>query len=764
MSKRRLDIGDPYVRRTDIKDGDSSKKPALYQAPARAPLPTNPFTGLPYTPRYNELLRKRTTLPVWEYKDMFMQLLRDNQTIVLVGETGSGKTTQIPQWCVEFSRTLGKRSVACTQPRRVAAMSVAQRVSEEMDVCLGQEVGYSIRFEDCSSAKTVLKYNELLRKRTTLPVWEYKDMFMQLLRDNQTIVLVGETGSGKTTQIPQWCVEFSRTLGKRSVACTQPRRVAAMSVAQRVSEEMDVCLGQEVGYSIRFEDCSSAKTVLKYMTDGMLLREGMSDPMLENYQVILLDEAHERTLATDILMGVLKEVAKQRSDMKLVIMSATLDAGKFQGYFDHAPLMNVPGRTHPVEIFYTPEPERDYLEAAIRTVIQIHMCEEILGDILLFLTGQEEIEEACKRIKREIDNLGPEVGELKCIPLYSTLPPNLQQRIFEPAPPNKPNGAIGRKVVVSTNIAETSLTIDGVVFVYNPRIRVESLLVSPISKASAQQRAGRAGRTRPGKCFRLYTEKAYKQEMQDNTYPEILRSNLGSVVLQLKKLGIDDLVHFDFMDPPAPETLMRALELLNYLAALDDDGNLTELGAIMAEFPLDPQLAKMLIASCQYNCSNEILSITAMLSGTSHSDTLAPFPCPDLQTDRTIEGYRSLKSGDNVRQQLSRIMDRFSLKRTSTEFTSKDYYVNIRKALVCGFFMQLHPSTCLDHKPEWVIYNEFVLTTKNYIRTVSDIKPDWLLKIATQYYDLANFPQCEAKRQLELLQAKMETRQYKEGF
>ena len=213
---------------------------------------------------------------------------------------------------------------------------------------------------------------------------------------------------------------------------------------------------------------------------------------------------------------------------------------------------------------------------------------------------------------------------MKCIPLYSTLPPNLQQRIFEPPPSRKANGAIGRKVVVSTNIAETSLTIDGVVFVidpgfskqkvYNPRIRVESLLVSPISKASAQQRAGRAGRTKPGKCFRLYTEKAYKNEMQDNTYPEILRSNLGAVVIQLKKLGIDDLVHFDFMDPPAPETLMGALELLNYLAALDDDGNLTELGAIMAEFPLDPQLAKMLIASCEYNCSNEILSIVSMLS------------------------------------------------------------------------------------------------------------------------------------------------------
>lgn len=664
------------------------------------------------------------------------------------------------------------------------------------------------------------RYLQLLVKRKTLPVWEYKEKFIEIMNKHQTLVLVGETGSGKTTQIPQWCLDWVRCrYNKKGVACTQPRRVAAMSVAQRVSEEMDVGLGQEVGYSIRFEDCTSSKTVLKYMTDGMLLREAMSDPLLENYGVVMLDEAHERTLATDILMGLLKEVGKQRQDLKIIVMSATLDAGKFQNYFDNAPLMSVPGRTHPVEIFYTPEPERDYLEAAIRTVIQIHMCEEIEGDILLFLTGQEEIDEACKRIQREVENLGPEVGDLKCIPLYSTLPPNLQQRIFEPPPPNKPNGAIGRKVVVSTNIAETSLTIDGVVFVidpgfakqkvYNPRIRVESLLVTAISKASAQQRAGRAGRTKPGKCFRLYTEKAYKQEMQENTYPEILRSNLGSVVLQLKKLGIDDLVHFDFMDPPAPETLMRALELLNYLAALDDSGDLTELGSMMAEFPLDPQLAKMVIASCDFNCSNETLSITAMLSvpqcfvrptearkaadeakmrfahiDGDHLTLLNVYHAfkqnhedPQWCYDNFIN-YRSLKSADNVRQQLARIMDRFNLRRSSTDFTSRDYYLNIRKALVSGFFMQiahlertghyltvkdnqivqLHPSTCLDHKPEWVLYNEFVLTTKNYIRTVTDVKPDWLIQIAPQYYDMVNFPMCEARRQLERIIAKMQVK------
>jgi len=583
-----------------------------------------------------------------------------------------------------------------------------------------------------------------------------------------------------------------------------------MSVAQRVADEMDVILGQEVGYSIRFEDCSSSRTALKYMTDGMLLREAMTDPLLDRYGVILLDEAHERTLSTDILLGLIKEVIKQRPDLKVVIMSATLDAGKFQSYFDNAPLLTVPGRTHPVEIFYTPEPERDYLEAAIRTVVQIHLCEEVEGDILLFLTGQEEIDEACKRIKREIDNLGPDVGEMKIIPLYSTLPPNLQQRIFETAPPNKPNGGIGRKVVVSTNIAETSLTIDGVVFVidpgfskqkvYNPRIRVESLLVSAISKASAQQRAGRAGRTRPGKCFRLYTEKAYKSEMQSNTYPEILRSNLGTVVLQLKKLGIDDLVHFDFMDPPAPETLMRALELLNYLSALDDDGDLTELGSMMADFPLDPQLAKMVIASTDHNCSNEALSIVAMLSvqqvfmrpndaKKSADEAKMKFAHIDGDHLTMLNVYhafkqnheepqwcydnflnlRSLKQADNVRQQLARIMDRFNLKRTSTDFNSREYYINIRKSLVTGFFMQiahlertghyltvkdnqvvqLHPSTCLDHKPEWVLYNEFVLTTKNYIRTCTDVKAEWLIQLAGNYYDMSNFPNCEAKRVLE---------------
>jgi len=440
--------------------------------------------------------------------------------------------------------------------------------------------------------------------------------------------------------------------------------------------------------------------------------------------------------------------------------------------------------------------------------MQIHTTEGP-GDILVFLTGEEEIEDACRKLTREATNLGNDVGELRCLALYSSLPHTLQQKIFEPAPPN------GRKCICATNIAETSLTIDGIVYVidpgfakqkvYNPRIRVESLLVSPISRASAQQRAGRAGRTQPGKAFRLYTENAFKKDLQAQTYPEILRSNLGAVVLQLKKLGIDDLVHFDFMDPPAPETLMRALELLNYLGALDDEGNLTELGAKMSEFPLDPQLSKMILASVKYNCSNEILSITSMLSVPncfvrpkeaqkaadeakakfSHSDgdhlTLLnvyhSFKQHNGDPNWCYENFinaRSLKAADSVREQLARIMKRFNLDLCSTDYTSKEYYINIRKALVSGFFMQvahlqrsghyltakdnqpvtLHPSTCLDLRPEWCVYNEFVLTTKNYIRTVTDIKPEWLLEIAPHYYDLQNFPLCEGKRVLERIAKK----------
>ncbi|KAF8445527.1 P-loop containing nucleoside triphosphate hydrolase protein [Terfezia claveryi] len=612
------------------------------------------------------------------------------------------------------------------------------------------------------------KYFDILKLRRNLPVHLQRQEFLDMYHSTQILVFVGETGSGKTTQIPQFVLfDDLPPLTGLQVACTQPRRVAAMSVAKRVADEMDVKLGEEVGYNI-------------YMTDGMLLREAMNDHNLSRYSCIILDEAHERTLATDILMGLMKEIAVRRPDLKIIIMSATLDAQKFQRYFNDAPLLAVPGRTHPVEIYYTPEPERDYVEAALRTVLQIHATEPE-GDILLFLTGEEEIEDACRKIKLEGDELLRETdcGPLSVFALYGTLSPAQQQRIFDPAPPpRKPGGTPGRKVIVSTNIAETSLTIDGIVYVvdpgfskqkvYNPRIRVESLLVSPISKASAQQRAGRAGRTKPGKCFRLYTEGAYKKELIEQTYPEILRSNLASTVLELKKLGIDDL--------------------LNYLACLDDEGNLTALGRMASEFPLDPALAVMLITSPEFECSNEILSLTALLSVPqifvrpanarkwadeakmrfAHPDgdhltmlnayhafkSEAAQPDPMAWCRENYLSYRSLTSCDNVRAQLERIMK---------------YYINIRRALCAGFFMQvakrtgngktyvtvkdnqtvlLHPSTVLAQESEWLIYNEFVLTSKNYIRTVTQIKPEWLFEISSVYYDIETFQKGEVKSAL----------------
>lgn len=590
---------------------------------------------------------------------------------------------------------------------------------------------------------------------------------------------------------------------------------------------MDVELGAEVGYTIRFEDVSDPfKTVLKFVTDGMLLREAMSDPLLTNYSVIVLDEAHERTLATDVIMGLLMEVIPKRKkgskhgELKVVVMSATLDAEKFQEYFDNAPLLKVPGRTFPVEVFYTAKPERNYVEAAVRTTIHIHQCEGP-GDILVFLTGEAEIEQACDQIREQAQGSGKDKPELVVYPMYSSLPPQQQRKIFSAAPgPRVPGGPPGRKVVVSTNIAETSITIEGIVYVvdpgfskqkvYNPRIRVESLLVSPISRASARQRAGRAGRTRPGKCFRLYTEESFHKDLQETTYPEILRSKMSSVVLTLKKLGIDDLVHFDFMDPPAPETLMRALELLNYLGGLDDEGELTELGYQMSDLPLDPQLAKMILVSPDYGCSSEIVSIVACLSvpqiflrpresAKLADEAKAQFTHPKSDHMTLLNAYfayeqvpvaerkqwcwdnfineRSMESAGNVRKQLIGIMKKLDIQLTSSDRRGDGSFsvTDIKKALTSGMFMQvaykqrsgdyitmkdnqivhIHPGSVIDSRPDWLIFEEFALTTKNYIRTLTVTNVDWLVELAPHYFDLENFPECEAKHELEQAYARL---------
>ncbi|KAL7670974.1 hypothetical protein ACOME3_005889 [Neoechinorhynchus agilis] len=403
-----------------------------------------------------------------------------------------------------------------------------------------------------------------------LPIYKLKEQLLKAIESNQILIVIGETGSGKTTQITQYMAEVGyTTLGR--IGCTQPRRVAAMSVAKRVAEEFGCRLGTEVGYTIRFEDCTSSETKIKYMTDGMLLRECLIDPLLKSYGVIMLDEAHERTIHTDVLFGLLKEAIQKRENLKLIVTSATLDAVKFSEYFFKAPIFTIPGRTFPVELLYTKEPETDYLDAALITVMQIHLTEPA-GDILLFLTGQEEIDTACEVLFARMKSLGPEVPELIILPVYSSLPSEMQTRIFEPTPRGK------RKVVIATNIAETSLTIDGIFYVvdpgfvkqkvYNPKTGMDSLVVTPISQAQAKQRAGRAGRTGPGKCYRLYTERAYRDEMLATTVPEIQRTNLASTVLSLKAMGINDLLSFDFMDPPSLDSLVMAMEQLHALNAL----------------------------------------------------------------------------------------------------------------------------------------------------------------------------------------------------
>ena len=425
------------------------------------------------------------------------------------------------------------------------AVKIIDSAKDDYDLILDDEVEfehYSDLDEDHEELEPMQKSRDekiksILETRRSLPVFAYREELLQAVEDYQTIIIVGETGSGKTTQIPQYLVEAGFTKDGKKIGCTQPRRVAAMSVAARVSEEMNTKIGHEVGYSIRFEDCTSEKTIIKYMTDGMLLREFLNEPDLSSYKVLIIDEAHERTLHTDILFGLVKDIAKYRKDLKILVSSATLDAEKFSSYFDDAPIFRIPGRRYPVTTYYTKAPEADYLAAAVTTTMQIHLTQPD-GDILVFLTGQEEIESMQERLNFIGKKLKGKMKELIVVPIYASLPPELQAEIFKPTP----LGA--RKIVLATNIAETSITIDGISYVidpgfckmntYNPRNGLESLVITPCSRASANQRSGRAGRVGPGKCFRLYTSWAFKNEMDENTIPEIQRTNLGNVVLLLK--------------------------------------------------------------------------------------------------------------------------------------------------------------------------------------------------------------------------------------
>lgn len=662
------------------------------------------------------------------------------------------------------------------------------------------------------------------------------------VRSNNILIIVGETGSGKTTQLPQFLFSAGLCHDGKVIGITQPRRVAAVSVAKRVAEECGVQLGQRVGYSIRFDDTTSSSTRIKYMTDGLLLREALLDPYLSRYSVIIVDEAHERTVHTDVLLGLLKSVQKVRSGpinecpnidrmkanngllmekendaqrasilkqyrgiklspLKLIIMSASLDARVFSEYFGGARAVHVQGRQFPVDILYTRHPETDYLDATLITLFQIHL-EEGPGDILVFLTGQEEIESVERLVQEKLRQLPEDNQKVKVLSIFSSLPSEKQMQVFMPAPTGF------RKVILATNIAETSVTIPGIKYVIDPgfvkartycaHTGMESLIIVPTSKAQALQRSGRAGREGPGKCFRLYPESEF-EKLSDSTDPEIRRCNLSNVILQLKALGVDDIIGFDFMEKPSSEVVVKSLELLVLLGALTEEYKLSDpVGHQMARLPLEPIYSKALILASQFNCLEEMLITVAMLS----VESVFYNPREKLEEARTAAKCFSSLEGDHPTLiTVYRAFDEFSEKSNlgnSREKTEKnlrkwckenfissralrhardihrqiqgnieqmglriascgDDMLQFRRCLAAAFFLnaalkqpdgtyralssgqvvQIHPSSVFFRtKPDCIIFDEFVRTTHNYVRNVTRIDYLWLAELAPQYYTL----------------------------
>eukprot|EP00466_Bigelowiella_natans_P001567 jgi/Bigna1/49652/estExt_Genewise1.C_530063 len=639
-----------------------------------------------------------------------------------------------------------------------------------------------------NAASAFAKTKTITQQREFLPIFTKRDELLQIVRDHQIVVVVGQTGSGKTTQMTQYMLEdgYGET---GMIGCTQPRRVAAMSVAKRVSEEQSCELGDRVGYSIRFEDVTGPNTKIKYMTDGMLLRESINDPDIEKYSVIIMDEAHERSLNTDVLFGILRKVCARRNNLKLIVTSATMDSKKFSNFFAGAPVFEIPGRTFKVDMQFSKGVVEDYLDAAVKQILSIHLG-GIQGDILVFMTGQEDIEATCCVLADRIDQLDEGVAPLAILPLYSQLPSELQAKIFQAAPEGT------RKCIVSTNIAETSLTVDGIRFVidsgycklkvFNPRIGMDSLKVTPVSQANARQRAGRAGRTTNGYAYHLYTEQQFHYELLKTTVPEIQRTNLGNVVLLLKSLGVDNLLEFDFMDPPPQENIENSMYQLWVLGALDNTAALTKMGRKMVEFPLDPALSKMLIVAEELGCSSEILTIVSMLSvpriffrppdRAEESDAAREkFQVPEsdhltllhvfqrwkaehYRVDWCQKHFIHVKTLRKVREIRSQLLDIMKSQRMVVTSTGTDWdpirkaicsayfqncgrlkgigqYVNMRNGMPC----HLHPTSALyglGHTPDYVVYHELVMTSKEYMRTVTSIDGKWLPEVGPMFFSI----------------------------
>ncbi|KAK1239453.1 hypothetical protein MKX07_008941 [Trichoderma sp. CBMAI-0711] len=655
-----------------------------------------------------------------------------------------------------------------------------------------------------------------------LPIAKHRESLLYVIETYPVTIVIGQTGSGKSTQIPQFLEKAGWCSDGKIIGITQPRRVAATTVALRVADEVGCEIGKEVGYSIRFEDVTSSATKIKFLTDALLIREALADPLLSRYSVIMVDEAHERSISTDILLGLLKKIRKKRPELRIIVSSATIQAEEFFDFFtrgsgqesqkeqdgrrssDIATIVSLEGRTYSIDVLYLESPTEDYVEKAVSTVFDIH-TQEGEGDILVFLTGREEIDNAIQAVADRALELDSRHGPLQPLPLYAGLSTEQQMYVFD----KPPEGT--RKVVFSTNIAEASVTIDGIVHVidcgfvklraYNPKTGIETLTTTPISKASASQRAGRAGRTKAGKCYRLYTEDAY-QTLPETNPPEIQRSNLASTVLQLKALGIDNVVRFDFLSAPPAELMSKALELLYSLGALDDYAKLTHpLGSRMAELAVEPMMAKTLLSAPQFNCLSEILTIAAMTSlggnvwfyhdgernrmessrrkfAAEEGDHLTllnvyqTFITKGKKEARFCHehhlNYKSMTRAISIRAQLKRYLERFNIKvdetlssnHPSSAVDNSKKAENIRRCLTSGYFahaarmqpdgtyrnveggtvLHAHPNSLMfNRKADWVIFHEVMETgEKTYIRDITKIEKNWLVEYAPEFYKLSN--------------------------
>ncbi|CAE6410206.1 unnamed protein product [Rhizoctonia solani] len=649
----------------------------------------------------------------------------------------------------------------------------------------------------------------LLAERKRLPIWAGRRALVQAVKENDTLIVLGETGSGKTTQVPQFLLESGIT-GDGMIAVTQPRKVAAISLANRVSAEHGTSVGGTVGYAVRFDEKAGPDTRIKYLTDGMLVRELLSDPSLSRYSIVIVDEAHERTLRTDMLLGSLKRIQHDRNvgtatgkasgkgkekailgdvgPLKIIVMSATLDAERFSQFYNGARIVYVKGRQHPVKLMYLKDNTTDYLDSALRTLFQIHINQPP-GDILVFLAGQEDIETLEKTIQT-YSNKSLTKPILVC-PMYAALPSHQQARIFQPPPKGT------RKVILSTNIAETSITIPGVRYVVdsgmckekgyqsrNAGTGIETLTLCPISKSSAIQRAGRAGREGPGICFRLYTEKAYGS-LDETSLPEIQRCNLTFATLQLKCLQ-QDLSTTDLIDAPPSDAIATSLISLFGLNALDSTGHITPLGRKLAAFPLDPPFARALIASEELGCLLDVIDILSILSASSKV-MLDP---PSEQREAAVEARQKFvhRSGDHLTQlnilkaylDISQANDHNNARSwcNSNWFGEKalrealsirsqlrsmcqhmkmdiaqksgDMSDSILKSLLAGLFMntallqpdgaykqivgqqivKIHPASSLSgRKVTAILFDELAYTSATYARGVSAIPRQWIMEV-----------------------------------